>query len=107
MELREEIDKMNRSGKPSALADTREEDYQTILAEINELPDGPQLSPKANAKSATAAAEEVKKKIAGPLDTMLNAVELAQYVESAKQFYGALEELETALEPPVSWQETL
>lgn len=28
---------------------------------------------------------------------MLNAVELAQYVESAKQFYGALEELETAL----------
>ena len=56
------------------LADTREEDYQTILAEIRELPDGPE-----------------------PLDTMLNAVELAQYVESAKQFYGALEELETAL----------
>ena len=79
------------------LADTREEDYQTILAEIRELPDGPELSPTANAKSSTAAAEEVKKKIAGPLDTMLNAVELAQYVESAKQFYGALEELETAL----------
>ena len=79
------------------LADTREEDYQTILAEIRELPDGPELSPTANAKSSTAAAEEVKKKIAEPLDTMLNAVELAQYVESAKQFYGALEELETAL----------
>lgn len=80
-----------------SLADTREKDYQTILAEIRELPDGPELSPTANAKSSTAAAEEVKKKIAGPLDTMLNAVELAQYVESAKQFYGALEELETAL----------
>lgn len=79
------------------LADTREEDYQTILAEIRELPDEPELSPTANAKSSTAAAEEVKKKIAEPLDTMLNAVELAQYVESAKQFYGALEELETAL----------
>lgn len=79
------------------LADTREEDYQTILAEIRELPDGPELSPTANAKSSTAAVEEVKKKIAEPLDTMLNAVELAQYVESAKQFYGALEELETAL----------
>ena len=79
------------------LADTREEDYQTILAEIRELPDGPELSPTANAKSSTAAAEEVKKKIAEPLDTMLNAVELAQYVESAKQFYGALKELETAL----------
>ena len=79
------------------LADTREEDYQTILAEIRELPDGPELSPTANAKSSTAASEEVKKKIAEPLDTMLNAVELAQYVESAKQFYGALEELETAL----------
>ena len=79
------------------LADTREEDYQTILAEIRELPDGPELSPTANAKSSTAAAEEVKKKITEPLDTMLNAVELAQYVESAKQFYGALEELETAL----------
>lgn len=79
------------------LADTREEDYQTILAEIRELPDGPELSPTANAKSSTAAAEEVKKKIAEPLDTMLNAVELVQYVESAKQFYGALEELETAL----------
>ena len=79
------------------LADTREEDYQAILAEIRELPDGPELSPTANAKSSTAAAEEVKKKITEPLDTMLNAVELAQYVESAKQFYGALEELETAL----------
>ena len=79
------------------LADTREEDYQTILAEIRELPDGPELSPTANAKSSTAAAEEVKKKIAEPLDTMLNAVELAQYVKSAKQFYGALKELETAL----------
>ena len=79
------------------LADTREEDYQTILAEIRELPDEPELSPTANAKSSTAASEEVKKKIAEPLDTMLNAVELAQYVESAKQFYGALEELETAL----------
>ena len=79
------------------LADTREEDYQTILAEIRELPDGPELSPTANAKSSTAASEEVKKKIAEPLDTMLNAVELAQYVESAKQFYGALKELETAL----------
>lgn len=79
------------------LADTREEDYQTILAEIRELPDGPELSPTENAKSSTAAAEEVKKKIAEPLDTMLNAVELAQYVESAKQFYGALKELETAL----------
>lgn len=45
------------------LADTREEDYQTILAEIRELPDGPELSPTANAKSSTAAAEEVKKKI--------------------------------------------
>ena len=42
------------------LADTREEDYQTILAEIRELPDGPELSPTANAKSSTAAAEEVK-----------------------------------------------
>lgn len=79
------------------LADTREEDSQTILAEIRELPDGPELSPTANAKSSTAAAEEVKKKIAEPLDTMLNAVELAQYVKSAKQFYGALKELETAL----------
>ncbi len=79
------------------LADTREEDYQTILAEIRELPDEPELSPTANAKSSTAASEEVKKKIAEPLDTMLNAVELAQYVESAKQFYRALEELETAL----------
>lgn len=39
VELREEIDKMNRSGKPPPLADTREEDYQTILAEIRELPD--------------------------------------------------------------------
>ena len=97
VELREEIDKMNRSGKLPPLADTREKDYQTILAEIRELPDGPELSPTANAKSSTAAAEEVKKKIAEPLDTMLNAVELAQYVESAKQFYGALEELETAL----------
>lgn len=79
------------------LADTREEDYQTILAEIRELPDEPELSPTANAKSSTVASEEVKKKIAEPLDTMLNAVELAQYVESAKQFYRALEELETAL----------
>lgn len=79
------------------LTDTREEDYKAIVAEIRQLPDGPDLAPGKNVKSAEEATKIVKEKITEPLNTMLNAVELAQYIESAKQFYGELEEMERIL----------
>lgn len=79
------------------LTDTREEDYKVIVAEIRQLPDGPDLAPGKNVKSAEEATKFVKEKITEPLNTMLNAVELAQYIESAKQFYGELEKVERIL----------
>lgn len=79
------------------LTDTREEDYKAIVAEIRQLPDGPDLAPGKNVKSAEEATKIVKEKITEPLNTMLNAVELAQYIKSAKQFYGELEEVERIL----------
>lgn len=79
------------------LADTREEDYQAIIEEIGNLPDGPDLSPAANKKQAAEVSDFVKANITDAVSEMLNAVDLEKYIESAHRFYGALEQLEADL----------
>lgn len=93
----EELPTVKDAEKLPPLADTREEDAKAILEEIGVLPDGPELKPEANQKSADEAAAYVKENITVPLNAMLNAVKLEEYVENAKKFYETLEKLEETL----------
>lgn len=93
----EELPTRKDPSKLPTLADTREEDYQAIIEEIGNLPDGPDLSPAANKKQAAEVSDFVKANITDAVSEMLNAVDLEKYIESAHRFYGALEQLEADL----------
>lgn len=93
----EELPTRKDPSKLPTLADTREEDYQAIIEEIGNLPDGPDLSPAANKKPAAEVSYFVKANITDAVSEMLNAVDLEKYIESAHRFYGALEQLEADL----------
>lgn len=93
----EELPTRKDPSKLPTLADTREEDYQAIIEEIGNLPDGPDLSPVANKKQAAEVSDFVKANITDAVSEMLNAVDLEKYIESAHRFYGALEQLEADL----------
>lgn len=93
----EELPTRKDPSKLPTLADTREEDYQAIIAEINKLPDGPDLYPAANKKQAKEVSDFVKTNITDAISEMLDSVDLARYIESAHRFYGALEQLNADL----------
>lgn len=93
----EELPTRKDPSKLPTLADTREEDYQAIIEEIGNLPDGPDLSPVANKKQAAEVSDFVKANITDAVSEMLNAVDLEKYIESAHRFYGTLEQLEADL----------
>ena len=93
----EELPTRKDPSKLPTLADTRDEDYQAIIEEIGNLPDGPDLSPAANKKPAAEVSDFVKANITDAVSEMLNAVDLEKYIESAHRFYGALEQLEADL----------
>ena len=93
----EELPTRKDPSKLPTLADTREEDYQAIIEEIGNLPDGPDLSPVANKKQVAEVSDFVKANITDAVSEMLNAVDLEKYIESVYRFYGALEQLEADL----------
>ncbi len=93
----EELPTRKDPSKLPTLADTREEDYQAIIEEIDNLPDGPDLSPVANKKQAAEVSDFVKANITDAVSEMLNAVDLEKYIENAHRFYGTLEQLEADL----------
>ena len=93
----EELPTRKDPAKLPALEDTREEDAQAIIEELNKLPDGPQLAPAFYAKKMEEVKEFVKTHITEAIDELLGSVDLEKYIEAAQRFYGALEKLETDL----------
>lgn len=93
----EELPTRKDPAKLPALEDTREEDAQAIIEEINKLPDGPQLAPAFYAKKLEEVKEFVKTHITEAIDELLGSVDLEKYIEAAQRFYSALESLETGL----------
>ena len=93
----EELPTRKDPAKLPVLEDTRAEDAQAIIEELNKLPDGPQLAPAFCAKKLEEVKEFVKTHITEAIDELLGSVDLEKYIEAAQRFYGALEKLETDL----------
>lgn len=93
----EELPTRKDLSKLPVLEDTRAEDAQAILEELNKLPDGPQLAPVFCEKKLEEVKEFVKTHITEAIDGLLESVDLEKYIEAAQRFYGALEKLETDL----------
>lgn len=80
-----------------AFVDNREQNAEQIIAEIKELPDGPELKPAAKAEEIAKSEEYVKIHVTEALNTMLTAVKLDEYIAAAGKFYTALETLDKEL----------
>lgn len=93
----EELPTVKDASKLPAFIDHRQEQAAAIIAELKNLPDGPELAPTDQKSMILEMEKYVKANITDALSALLTAVRLEDFVRAGGLFYGALEKLESDL----------
>lgn len=77
--------------------DTRKKDAEAILAELRELPDGPELTPQAQQAEIEALNEYIENAVTRAITTLLTCVYLQEFEDAYQTVFAAFDSLEKRL----------